>query len=209
MRARVTHPRQVAANVAAFTRALSDSPGLQETVGHVHAWYALRGENGWMFGPSKFVGYPGNTPAEYLRTRRTVEDGRQTEKALTAWFSPVDPDSRLGRELAQALTAFLAAVGRAPRRGARISVVSTDPEGETARPATELLSRIVTDPEICGGRPSIRGTRMRVSDIVDMLAAGASHDEILDDYPYLAREDIAAALAYAARAADHRVIRAA
>lgn len=50
---------------------------------------------------------------------------------------------------------------------------------------------------------------MRVSDVVEMLASGATRPEILADYPYLADEDIAAALAYAARAADHRVIRAA
>ncbi len=50
---------------------------------------------------------------------------------------------------------------------------------------------------------------MRVSDILDMLAAGESETTILNDFPYLAKEDIAAALAYGARAADHRVIRAA
>jgi uncharacterized protein (DUF433 family) len=57
-----------------------------------------------------------------------------------------------------------------------------------------LLDRIVVDPKICGGRPTIRGTRVRVVDILEMLADGASRREILDDFPYLTDEDITAAL---------------
>jgi uncharacterized protein (DUF433 family) len=68
------------------------------------------------------------------------------------------------------------------------------------------FSRISVDPDICGGRPCIRGTRMRVSDLIEMLASGASQAEILADYDYLTQEDILAALAYAARATNHRVI---
>jgi uncharacterized protein (DUF433 family) len=69
--------------------------------------------------------------------------------------------------------------------------------------------RITVNSEVCGGRPCIRGLRIRVTDILDMLAAGASRAEILDDYPYLEDDDITAALAFAARSADHRIIRAA
>ena len=68
------------------------------------------------------------------------------------------------------------------------------------------LQRITTDPEVCGGRPCIRGLRIRVRDILELLASGASQEEILEDYPYLEAEDIQAALAYAARQADHTVI---
>ncbi len=67
--------------------------------------------------------------------------------------------------------------------------------------------RITTKPDVCGGRPTIRGLRIRVSDILDMLAAGASRADILKDYPYLEDEDITAALEYAARQSDHSVIR--
>ena len=70
-----------------------------------------------------------------------------------------------------------------------------------------LFERITVDPEVCGGRPCVRGLRVRVTDILDMLAAGASREEILEDYPYLEDEDIAAALAYAAKQADHPVLR--
>jgi uncharacterized protein (DUF433 family) len=69
-----------------------------------------------------------------------------------------------------------------------------------------VLARISIDPEICGGRPCIRGTRMRVSDLIEMLASGASQADILADYDYLAEDDISAALSYAAQATNHRVI---
>lgn len=68
------------------------------------------------------------------------------------------------------------------------------------------LDRISIDHDICGGRPCIRGTRMRVTDVLDLLAHGAPRAEILADYPDLVDDDISAALSYAARAIDHRVI---
>jgi len=67
--------------------------------------------------------------------------------------------------------------------------------------------RITIDPKICGGRPCIRGLRVRVTDILSMLAAGASEEEILLDYPYLEAADIKAALDFAARQTDHPVLR--
>lgn len=62
--------------------------------------------------------------------------------------------------------------------------------------------RIAVDPEICGGRPTIAGTRMRVTDILAMLAEGVSEDEIVADFPYVKLEDIRACLAYAASIAE-------
>lgn len=76
-------------------------------------------------------------------------------------------------------------------------------------PDLAIQARIMSDPSICGGRPVIRGTRMRVSDIVEAIAAGATRPGILADFPYLTDEDISAALTYAARAVDHRVVHAA
>ena len=66
--------------------------------------------------------------------------------------------------------------------------------------------RVTIDPNVCGGRPCIRGMRIRVSDILGMLAAGASQKEILEDYPYLEAADIAAALDFAARQTDHPIL---
>jgi uncharacterized protein (DUF433 family) len=73
--------------------------------------------------------------------------------------------------------------------------------------AEHLLNRISSDPAICGGRPCIKGTRMRVADIVEALANGASQQQLLADFDYLTADDIAAALLYAARATEHRVVR--
>lgn len=70
----------------------------------------------------------------------------------------------------------------------------------------DLLQRITIEPGKCGGKPCIRGQRMRVSDILDLLAAGASFEEILRDYAFLEREDILAAITYAARQTDHVVL---
>jgi uncharacterized protein (DUF433 family) len=71
------------------------------------------------------------------------------------------------------------------------------------------VDRITVDPEVCGGRPCIRGMRIRVTDILDTLAGGATREEILEDYPYLESDDITAALEYAARQTDHPVLRSA
>lgn len=70
----------------------------------------------------------------------------------------------------------------------------------------DLLSRITVDPEQCGGRPCIRGMRVRVIDVLEWLAAGETPEQILAAYPYLEREDISAALLYAARRLDHPTV---
>ncbi len=67
--------------------------------------------------------------------------------------------------------------------------------------------RIAVDPSRCGGRPCLRGLRIRVKDVLDLLAAGAGRDEILEDYPLLEAGDITASLEYAARQADRPVLR--
>lgn len=70
----------------------------------------------------------------------------------------------------------------------------------------DLLERITIDPAVAGGRPCIRGLRMRVSDVLDLLAAGATPEEVLRDYPYLQADDLRAVLRYAARRLNHPTI---
>ncbi len=70
----------------------------------------------------------------------------------------------------------------------------------------EKLSRITFDPEVMGGKACIRGLRVTVGTIVGLLAAGRSHEEILKAYPYLEREDIDQALAYAAWRVEEREV---
>lgn len=66
--------------------------------------------------------------------------------------------------------------------------------------------RITTNPEICGGKPCIRGLRFPVSRLLGLLASGETEDMILKSYPYLEKEDIQEALYYAAFLADEQVI---
>ena len=69
--------------------------------------------------------------------------------------------------------------------------------------------RISVDPAICGGRPTVTGTRMRVSDVLDALGSGAEKDVLVADFPYLSIEDIEACLLYAADQIGHPVLLAA
>lgn len=71
------------------------------------------------------------------------------------------------------------------------------------------LHRITVDATICGGRPTIRGLRIRVKDVLELLASGADRAEILADYPYLEADDITAVLEFASRQSDHPVLRSA
>lgn len=65
------------------------------------------------------------------------------------------------------------------------------------------LHRITTNLDQCGGRPCIRGLRIRVKDVLDLLAAGASREKILEDLPYRKDEDITAELEFASGQIDH------
>ena len=73
--------------------------------------------------------------------------------------------------------------------------------------SSALLERITIDPNKCGGRPCIRGTRMRVSEVLELLANGASTEEVLADHPSLVRDDVLATFAYAAVPMSHAVFR--
>ncbi|MCP9765707.1 DUF433 domain-containing protein [Lacihabitans soyangensis] len=64
------------------------------------------------------------------------------------------------------------------------------------------LERITLDKEICGGKPTIRKMRFTVSQMLELLASGMSHSEVLKDYPFLQEEDIQACLQFAAQIAN-------
>jgi uncharacterized protein (DUF433 family) len=69
-----------------------------------------------------------------------------------------------------------------------------------------MIDRIVANPKILGGKPIIRGTRLSVEFILDLLASGISEKEILEDYPHATREDIQACLHYAANACRNEIL---
>lgn len=70
----------------------------------------------------------------------------------------------------------------------------------------ELLKRVTGDPQVCHGKPCIRGLRYPVTMLLELMSSGMSHEEILADYEDLERDDLLAALAYAARLSDARRI---
>jgi uncharacterized protein (DUF433 family) len=71
---------------------------------------------------------------------------------------------------------------------------------------SNLIERITIDPEQCGGRPCIRGMRIRVIDILDLFASSLSAEQILEELPDLEMDDLKAALQYASRRLDHPVL---
>jgi uncharacterized protein (DUF433 family) len=71
---------------------------------------------------------------------------------------------------------------------------------------SELMSRITVNPRQCGGRPCVRGMRIRVQDVLDLFSSGLNAEQILTEMPDLEREDLQAALQYAARSLDHPVL---
>lgn len=211
MRKTVSSRAEAAANIRRFADEIPGSREMQSRLGLVHDWYALEIKPGeWIFAPSKFVGYKDNTIKKYLESYRRDASGGETEQALSALSLEVKSGGRLERELTSALARYLEQWGRKPRRGSRIRLVSEDITNVAIAPKRKtdevLLDRISSDPNICGGRPCIKGTRMRVVDIVEALAHGATQQELLRDFDYLAAEDIAAALLYAAQASNHRVV---
>jgi uncharacterized protein (DUF433 family) len=80
------------------------------------------------------------------------------------------------------------------------------PNGTETTMTSDWRKRISVDPMVCHGKPCIRGTRIFISVILDNLAAGVSADEILESYPSIERDDIMAALAYAAELAHERTV---
>jgi len=69
-----------------------------------------------------------------------------------------------------------------------------------------MSERITHNPQQCGGKPCIRGMRIRVADVLELFAAGLSSEQILSDFPDLEPEDLQASLRYAAREVDHPVL---
>ncbi len=74
---------------------------------------------------------------------------------------------------------------------------------------SNLTSRITSQPDQCGGKPCIRGLRIRVIDVLSLLANGMSNNEVLEEFPDLVEDDIKACLLYAIKRLNHPVIKAA
>ncbi len=215
----IDNPVQAIENIRRYQTQLRPevrkSEELVRRMAAARGWYAIEsGDGTWLFGPSKFIGYVGLTAETYVemsaRGKEPVADkldGRKTEPVLQQWF---EPSAHRADELQVALNSFVAEHRRNARLNARarISVLKEAYAGAVEAQPVEA-GRISIDQAICGGRPHISGTRVRVSDILNMLADGASPQEILADYPGLTEADLKAALAFGAAASEHRIVLAA
>jgi uncharacterized protein (DUF433 family) len=203
----VTSFEQVVRNIETYMTGVGGQPRLADRIKQHPAWYAIKDAAGrWLFGPSKFVGYRDADVVGYL-SGYSRNDGRETEPALSEWFTRVDLDSSLGRELRAAFQEFAQVYGKAPNANWRVSVTSDMLLPKRSAAAWE--ERIAFDPDIVHGRARIRGTRVRVIDILAALAAGDTPDQIVEALPYISHADIQAALHYAVASLDHRVLLAA
>jgi uncharacterized protein (DUF433 family) len=81
-----------------------------------------------------------------------------------------------------------------------------NPSHKEASPMLQLAERITVNPRQCGGRPCIRGMRIRVSDVLDLLAEGLNSKQVLEELPDLEEADVLAALRFASRRVDHPVL---
>jgi uncharacterized protein (DUF433 family) len=203
------------ANIDRYERELAKSTELQEIMSYARSWHGyLAPDGGWRVAPSKFAGYVNNNADAYLRSHRD-RDGRRTERVLSAWFDQSKPGSAAYEDVTAAVQRLFARYGRAPNKRWRVNTPKAErssvAQGQNVEKSDRGLfrSRITFNARVCGGRPCIRGMRIRVADILDMLSAGATRQEILADYPYLEDDDINAALEYGAESADHRVLSAA
>lgn len=206
---------EACSNIQRFEMELRKSPKLAEIMSYGRAWYGCKIQHGWRLGPSKFIGYAENDARIYLSTNRE-RDGRLTERILSQWFEEIPATSPIYDELRSSLRELFVKYHKSPNKLFRFyafkpDLKSSDLVGRVTKPSARrtLSSRITVDPEVCFGRPCIRGMRIRVSDVLDLLAAGNGKEQILADYPYLEGEDIDAVLEYAAKALSHRVIEAA
>jgi uncharacterized protein (DUF433 family) len=209
----VTSANEAKANIDRYEKQLAGNAELQALMSYARAWHGYLTEEGvWRIAPSKFVGYVDNDAREYMRSHQQ-RDGRTTERALSMWFDEVKPGSATYEDIRAVVLHLFAKYERAPNKLFRVNALKSDrnsvsraERGASKSESTAFRSRITVNSAICGGRPSIRGMRIRVSDVLEMLAAGATRQEILADYPYLEDEDITASLEYAAQTASHRVL---
>ena len=120
-----------------------------------------------------------------------------------------DAKTNLSKLVAQAEAGEEVVIARGNEPVAKLTAITPRDYGFAEEPVAYdagLVQRITTNPAVCGGRPCIRGLRLRVADVLALLASGMTKAAVLKDYPYLEGADIDAALSYAATATGHRII---
>ena len=134
----ITFKEQLVENIRRYN---ASGGKLADLMPYNRAWYALRTEEGWLLGPSKFIGYENMDADAYLqRDRKKVFlDGRVTEKLLDRWSEPVEEGHPNYEELHAALDGLCARYGKMPNALARISIVQADDRTVAAPPVDDLV----------------------------------------------------------------------
>jgi hypothetical protein len=155
MKKLVTSAKQVVSNIGRYN---DQADAFAELMPYVRAWYAVRRDDGWLFGPSKFVGYEGMTAEDYLGSPYSVErhgriqsdktamplDGRVTEGVLKRWSQSMEQGHPDYLELHTALNELCARCGKKPNSLARISVVKTEDEALATTFPDDLVALMAT-----------------------------------------------------------------
>ena len=125
-----------------FAEEVRRSQQLRSRLAYARAWYACPdGNGGWLYGPSKFIGYAGLTGDQYVElAEKRLLDGRKTEVQLKKWFKQVDPSTDRYEQLSSGLSAFLAEHGKAPSQKMRINIPKTlDNDSHASAPLVDLI----------------------------------------------------------------------
>lgn len=133
----ITSRKQLEENIRHYA---ASGDEMADLMAFSRAWYALRTDDGWLLGPSKFIGYEGMDAETYLRERNQGLDGRATERVLEQWSDPIKHGHPQYDELRAALAALFAHHGKTPNTLARISIVRTDGAPAQATPPDELVN---------------------------------------------------------------------
>lgn len=142
----VSAPADVTQTIRSFAPELKASTALQNRLPYARAWYAMpNGNGGYLFAPSKWVGYLRMSAQRYLDESRTTMNGRKTEHRLNQWFAPLQAGSNRHTELHGALVDFLAAYGKQPSAACRISLVEDESKPVESDALVDLIIRVARD----------------------------------------------------------------
>lgn len=121
----IVSPEEAAASIRQFQSEIVASTRLQDRLGYARSWYVLRVDEGYLYAPSKWVGYADMTADGYVSSSREM-DGRKTEFALKAWFEAIPRDTVAHNEHLRNLGEFMSQFGKTPSTETRFNVFAVE-----------------------------------------------------------------------------------
>jgi hypothetical protein len=140
----IVSPDEAATSIRNFQSEIVGSAPLQERLGYARSWYVLRVDDGYLYAPSKWVGYADMTADAYVSSSKEM-DGRKTEFALKTWFEAIPRDTAEHNLHLRNLSEFMAPFGKTPSTETRFNMfaVLVDPVQEKGDPTEHLLDLLV------------------------------------------------------------------